>query len=422
MNFIKFLKEDIKPLNNYINENYADEILKLSVKDKEKLINLDLEFGKVMLIARYETVVREITNKDEEWERFQKNYVKRGVKYFPVIKYKPLKHDEYDLETRIKTLIGEFEKLNCFVTKYYVDILSEKLENINYFKTLDDDNFVPTPTKLNLNFPQELIDKALKILKDQPYEKPTEEKYVKHIPAEDVKKDIEKALKDLGYDWEIVMKPNMMPRMGVNPEKTFRMKPSAKFSEVDIDNLIAHEIKGHVARRYWGYQNGLFLFVFGLPGRNTFDEGMAIWNTLNITKEPKKNAMFKLALSYMACYYCLTCDFCEAYDKLMELLKGTKYPPEAVFSQLLRCKRVVVRTDRLGCWPGDIDYFRGYELVSKMNKSEREDIIKYNIGPNQFYELDAIKKFISVNKFSPISDEKLKEVRDSYTGLSEEEH
>lgn len=50
----------------------------------------------------------------------------------------------------------------------------------------------------------------------------------------------------------------MPPRMGVNPEKTFRIRETAHFSDVDIESLIAHEIKGHVQKKWNAYQTGLF--------------------------------------------------------------------------------------------------------------------------------------------------------------------
>ena len=49
----------MKNLKEFICESY-DDYLKLSEDDKKKLLNLDLEYGKIALIARYETVCRRI--------------------------------------------------------------------------------------------------------------------------------------------------------------------------------------------------------------------------------------------------------------------------------------------------------------------------------------------------------------------------
>lgn len=408
----------MRTLTQFIIENYANDYLKLSNEDKQKLLNLDLEYGKVMLIARYETVVREISNKDEEWEKFEDLYIKKGIKYFPVLKYKPLKYEEYDLVSRVKVLIEEFEKLNCYLSKYYIDNLKGILNKIDYLKTLNDANYKPDVSDRLNSFDPKLVEEAENIIRTQPYKKSTLKKHEKNLTAEQAVEYIKKELKKLGYDWEIILKPDMLPRMGVNPEKTFRIKPSAKFSEVDIKSLIAHEIRAHVAKRYYGYQTGLFLFVFGLDGKNIFDEGLAIWNTLNTIDEHKPNPFFKIAIGYLTCYYCLQYDFCEAFTKLRELTKNSPdYTDKAIFSQLMRCKRSVIKTDRLGCWSGDIDYFRGYKLVDKMSKEERDIILKYNVGPSQFFEVDTIKKFISMNKLKPIQNNKLEELKEQYKDL-----
>jgi hypothetical protein len=37
-----------------------------------------------------------------------------------------------------------------------------------------------------------------------------------------------------------------------------------------------------------------------------------------------------------------------------------------------------------------------------MTDAERDDILKYNIGPGQIHELPKIKRFLEVNKFEPL--------------------
>lgn len=402
-------------LTQFIKESYEDYLV-LSSKDKKKLLDLDLEYGELMLIARYETIVREITNKDEEYEKFKELYIDKHIKYFPKLKYKKLRYKEYNLEERARMLLNEFRKLNCFLSKYYIKNLTRILFKIEYLENIDNKDY-DDQDELDRRlyaFNDNTLDTALNMLRKNPYKLPNEKKYEKYITAQEASEIIKKNLDKYGYDWEIIMKPNMLPRMGVNPEKTFRISKNAKFSDIDIKSLIAHEIKAHVAKRYWGYQTGLFLFVFGLNGKNEFDEGLAIWNTFNIIDEPKANALFKIALPYVASYYCIKYDFCEAFDKLKELVGNPDYNDKNIFAQLLRSKRSVLRTDKLGYWSGDIDYLNGYLSVSKMTAKERDDILKYNIGPEQFFELPTIKKFLEKNKFKPISNTRLNKIKKKY--------
>ena len=37
-----------------------------------------------------------------------------------------------------------------------------------------------------------------------------------------------------------------------------------------------------------------------------------------------------------------------------------------------------------------------------MTDKERDDILKYNIGPDQIKDLPEIKKFLKLNKFKPL--------------------
>ena len=99
----------MKSLLQYIKESY-DDYLKLTPELKEKLLDLDLEYGKIMLIARYETVCRKINNKDEAWEEFEEKHIKNGEKYFPVLKYDKLKWKEYNLEERVNELIYKYKQ------------------------------------------------------------------------------------------------------------------------------------------------------------------------------------------------------------------------------------------------------------------------------------------------------------------------
>ena len=242
-----------------------------------------------------------------------------------------LEYKKYDLKNRIEKLVHKFSNFNCFLSKYYIENLNGVLSKIAYLENLDNDDYIYDVTEKLNNFDDALLDKAKKIIHDEPFHFKHGDMYDRTITADEAADTIREKLKQLGYDWHIIMRENMLPRMGVNPEKTFRIKPSAKFSKIDIESLIVHEIKAHVAKRYYGYQLGLFLFVFGLSGKNMFDEGLAIWNTFNMLDTPKPNARFNIAISYLVCYYCCKYDFCDAFDKIKELVKDADYSDFTIF-------------------------------------------------------------------------------------------
>jgi len=399
----------MKSLVNYINESF-DDFLKMTTKDRNRLLELDFEYGKIKLISRYECTVREVTNKDEEYEKFKELYIKKGIKYFPKLKYKELKYNEYDIRNRCKSLIDEFYKLNnCFLSKYYIKSLKSIIHQCDYLDSLSSDNYKISYKKRNID--QGLVDRAFDIVKKHPYKSPGS---TRTLDAYDAKERIEKELKKIGYDWKIIMKDNMLPRMGVNPEKTFRINKNAKFSEIDLESLVAHEIKAHVAKRHYGYESGLWLFVFGIGSKNTLDEGLAIWNTFNLLEEQKPNALFSIAIKVVMCYYLTYLDFCDAFTEIKKLVKGSDFSDKNIFSSLIRLKRATIRTDRLGYWSGDIDYMKGYEIVDKMTDEDRDVILKHNVGLDELYEIDTIDKFLKVNDIKPISNNKLNKLLEYY--------
>ena len=90
----------------------------------------------------------------------------------------------------------------------------------------------------------------------------------------------------------------------------------------------------------------------------------------------------------------------ELFDYIKSL--APNLPDEKIFAILVRAKREIHDMSLLGAWTDDASYFVGYQIVNKMNDKEREDILKYNIGPGQLNELSDIKKFLEINTFEPL--------------------
>jgi hypothetical protein len=138
----------------------------------------------------------------------------------------------------------------------------------------------------------------------------------------------------------------------------------------------------------------------GLRWTNTLDEGLAIYNSLHKCSEVKPNVHFNIALKTIIAYYLDKKDFCELFDMCKEL--APNMPDESLFTTIIRYKRELQDCSIIGGNGDDMSYFCGYQIVKGMNNKERDDILKYNIGPDQLPELPNIKKFLKVNKFPPL--------------------
>lgn len=368
--------------------------LKMSEKDILQLIKLDKEFAHVREL-RKSSYMKEIINLDEERDKFFASLAKAEV-YNPVFLHHPHPYNKNHMIEKAQALIKKFQNLDCFLTPYYINKL-EFLVTFGKIKKMDLDSPAYGRAMLDLygsKIDSSLLAEAERIVAKHPYKKRNEN--LKKINAKELAKLVKGELKKLGYDkWKVILSNKIIPRMSVQDKYTVTINADASFTKYDIPGLLAHEINGHVGRRFYGDKTHLNIFLSGLPGKNQFDEGLAIYNSLRV-KTPKPNVLFNIAFFVLLASRCHEMDFYELFQF------GKKYIPDddkKLFSKVMRIKRIGRDTSLL---TGDLEeqeYLSGYLLVSKMNDAQREEILKYNIGPEQFGELDRIKAFLRLNHF-----------------------
>lgn len=368
-------------------------IKRLSPEEREKLMKLDKLYGEYCQLDRDLRDHKTVTNVDEEMEKFFK-YRGMGQKYFPQLKCPGVKYDSSLVEMG-KNLRKEFNEFPCFLSKYYVEILDHIIKNQEFFLGLRTVNWYTTTNAQKPSM--ENFHLALQTIRENPYQ---ESSSVKNIDSKKATEMIKSHIDKMGYGWKVSLKDNMLPRMSVNPDCTMYIKKKAKFSKIDIDGLCAHEVDGHIGRRYYGLKTGLCLFQYGLFARNVLDEGLAIYNSLHKVTTPKPNILFNIALKTVIVYMLQDHDFCEVFDYCRALDEGM--PDKELFKSIIRLKRELGDSSIMGCCGDDQSYFCGYQIVKKMDDEMRDDILKYNIGPNQIPELPDIKKFLELNKFESL--------------------
>ena len=379
----------MKSLDQYINKTSSP--LKLTPEQKEKLLKLDEEYGELVMMYRKDLNTKDIANLQEECEKFLRAR-KRGLKYFPYIKLTTDNGFYTDgILPRLKQLLVEFLHFDCFLSKYYIELIEDMIRTVEF--TFDIKGKYKWYTTYRAQTPSlENLQLAYDMLRENPYE-----------VIDDSDRTIsgkEAHIDKLGYKWKVKLNDKMIPRMNVDIDKTMNVNPNAKFSETDIEGLKAHEVEGHIGRRYYGLKTGLNLFLMGLKWRNTLDEGLAIWNSLHKVKKVKPNVRFNIALKTIITYYLDKKDFCELFDMCKEL--APNLPDESLFANLIRFKREIQDCSLIGGNGDDQSYFCGYQIVKKMTDKERDDILKWNIGPDQIKDLPKIKEFFRVNKFKPL--------------------
>lgn len=380
-------------LSKYLNNSL--DPFKLSKENKEKLLTLDKLFWEIAQMYHNDKP-RYATNIDKEIDKFISAY-KTGIKYFPKLEFETdNKYLTDNVIEKIDTLLYEFRNFNCFLSKYYIEILLAYKQMIK--GCMNPKETYPMFNAVRLQKPSmEMYDLALKTLKEHPYKKIDKES--RNLDAEYAKNEIDNYLDELGWDWDVQIKNNLQPRMAVGPEK-MSINKNGTFSSIDLQGLKAHEIKGHVGRRYYALKTGLYLFVEGLLWRNTLDEGLAVWNSLNLVDKQKPNILFNIALKTIIGYHLNDMDFYELFDYVHKLVPNL--PKKILFKTIIRFKREIVDCSIIGGNGDDMSYFVGYQIVKDMTDKQRDDILKYNIGPDQIKDLPDIKKFLKLNKFESL--------------------
>lgn len=386
-----------KTLSQYIMESF-DEFYKLSKEDKEKLLELDREYNRLIQIRRNDFNEKDIKNLDDEMEIFFKMW-KKGKEYFPKLKLGECLYDEDGIVPQLNNLLKKFQGFTtCFLSRYYIENIKRTIEWCQFYIDKKKDKKL---TWKGRKLDPDAYKSALKILKETEFK--SSKNLNRNIDSKEAKKQMERAIDELGFDgWKVEIAPDMVSRMNVLPNNIIRICETAMFNEADIEGLIAHEIKGHIGRRFWGAKTGLYLFVHGLYGRNILDEGLAVWNSLNLVEHDKPNVMFNIALKYVIAYNKYDMNFCELFKFIKSLhLKGD-ISDNVIFKAIARAKREIMDTELYGGIQDDADYYAGYLIVDKMSDKERDEILKYNVGMGQIHDIPLIKKFLKINKFEEL--------------------
>ena len=383
--------ENILNFDEYIIE--SNSLFLLDPETKSKLLVLDEKYHKLIEKFRTKYVAQTVKNIKEEYDKFMAAH-NLGQTYYPQLE---IENSEVDMKIYddMGKLKEEFEKIKdkCYVAKFYIEKLHSMRLSLEQRKKLEDGSYEPGDNPVD----KELYNEALKVIKENPYKKPGFEDD-RTNDSNTALEAIEDALDELGYDFDVQIDTGMLPRMNVKMGRV-NINKTSKFSDEDIEGLIAHEIKGHVGRRFYGKETGLWLFAYGTQSSSTYDEGLAVWNSLNKVKHKKDNVMFNIAMKTCVSYLMFEMDFCELFDWVKKKAPGmTDY---TAFKTVMRPRR---RNKDCSIKSGEpmTTYFKGWKMVNDMDNKMRNDILHYNIGPDQLFELNNIKEFLKVNKFKPL--------------------
>lgn len=367
--------------------------LKMSDEDKQTLMKLDKEYGFIFSMRNLD-YNREILNLNEERERFFEK-LSENKRYNPVFEHNPEKFTDSGILEYAIELQKKFKLFDCFLSQYYIEQLQFIIDYVKLM-TMDRNSqeYVNLIYEMYSKPTPELLSKAYEIIEQNPYVKVPDRE--KTISPQLMKKKMERVLKDFGYDkWKVEITDKITPRMSVKDYYLVEINANANFTEDDFLGLVEHEIKGHVGRRFYGDKTGLILFRNGIYGKNELDEGMAIFNSLQL-KTPKPNILFNISFYTLIVGQADKLDF---YDLFQFGKKFIKNDDEILFKEIARCKRFCNDTSVLVADMYEMDYLKGYLRMLNTTQSERQDILKFNVGVKDYGNIDKIKAFLTINGF-----------------------
>lgn len=368
--------------------------LKISDKDIKHLKDLDIQYGKIFKSVDLD-YNRKLTNLKEEREIFFK-HLEEDKRYNPIFKHESKKFNAVDLLKKAITLQNKFKVFESFLSPYYIENLQILIDFLNLI-TLDK-NSQEYVNKIYEMYPkpsQELLQQAEEMIKvnNKSYESNGDD----NIDAKEMQKRMKEVLQELGYHkWDVIIKNDMTARISVSDtDFQIHINKNSNFSERDFHSLVAHEIKTHVGRAYYGDKTGLNLFRIGLKDEIELNEGLAIFNSLQV-KEPKPDVLFNI------CFYTLICgqvDKMDFYDLFQYGKKFIKDRDKSLFAKISRLKRVCKDTSTLVGDTYHTCYLSGYLKVLNTDASERKNILKFNVGAKDYENIPKIKAFLTINGF-----------------------
>ena len=356
--------KNLLDFNNYILESKS--VFLMDPETKSKLLILDEKYHKLIEKFRTKYVAQTVSNIKEEFDKFMAAH-KMGQKYYPQLEIENSEVDQtiYD---NFKKLIDDFKKIEdkCYVVKFYIEKIEAMIRSLETRIKLENGTYEPGQNPVD----KELYKKALQVTKEHPYKAPDFKKD-RTNDSHDVLEAIEDALDELGYDFDVKIDTGMLPRMNVKMGRV-NINKTSKFSDEDIEGLIAHEIKGHVGRRFYGKKTGLWLFAYGTQSSSIYDEGLAVWNSLNKVKRKKQNVLFNIAMKTCISYLMYEMDFCDLFDWLKK--QAPEMTDYTAFKTVMRPRR---RNKDCSIMSGEpmTTYFQGYNMVNDMDDKMRDEII-----------------------------------------------
>ncbi len=232
--------------------------------------------------------------------------------------------------------------------------------------------------------------------------KPDQRAYVgdldgKIYNAEELAELCREAMKGYGFDWKIVVKPEMGAKAAVdNLIREFWIRGDVKFHESLVKMIIVHEIGTHVLRSENGYAQPLKIFGRGLPAYQFTEEGLAEYaeEQCGVLME---DTLYRISGRVIGVNTAISGSFWDVY-----LAVKDHFDPEMAFDIAQRAKLGQRNTSQPGSYTKDYTYLAGLRKIRVFFENPgRREIDAMFAGKVGFQHLETVTHLQKTGYLNP---------------------
>ena len=195
------------------------------------------------------------------------------------------------------------------------------------------------------------------------------------------------AMTRYGFDWKVVVKPEMGCKASVdNLIREFWIRADVKFPESSVKMVVVHEIGVHILRSENGYAQPLELFGRGLPAYQFTEEGLAEYAEEE-SGIPMEDIIHRISGRVIGVDVALRGSFWDVYCSVRD-----HFDLDMAFDIAQRAKLGIADTSQPGSYTKDYTYLAGLLKVREFFKTAtREEIDAVFAGKIGFHHLETVR-------------------------------
>lgn len=309
----------------------------------------------------------------------ERRRAEQDPEYQPIFQYPPLPEDLPEMERRLALPVRDESPLGELLQHKR----NELIERIALCKARGD---APTFTRISaMSFGAS--DSRLRGLADRMLKMENREPEEKSLTAEKARELLQAALDSYGlHEWHCILRDVLASDCAVGG-RTIALRSDARFSNVHVEALIAHEIEVHALTAENGAHQPWLLLRRGTAGYLTTQEGLAAWSQNRVLPKdhPKRLGPVR---SFLAVEYACTHGF---RDTRTYLEKTLGYTPEKALTKTIDVKRGLTHTSEHGAFAKGTVYLKGLTSIEAY-QSGGGDLRRLYVGKVTLEDLALVEQ------------------------------